>query len=439
MAQFLSSLFNAPVPAPIAGIFQSILTVWAATWWIVLPLVAGIMFWETWKIYLHWRFIGRLDFQLLEIKIPKNVLKTPKAMEQIFAAAHAPYSYGYRWTDRYWKGLEEYWMSFELVGRAGESHFYLRVPAAFRNMMESAIYSQYPEAEITEAEDYLHNMPNIIPNQTYMVDGFEEVLRHESYRPIRTYPMFEDPTEERRVETMGGLIEAMSKLQGDEQLWFQVILVPTGEDFQKEGERAIKKLLGIEETKEKKPNLFPKIDLGITPEDTLSALFRAPGEAKSHKKEEDSFKKLKFLIAPHDKERADAIQKKIAKLAFAATLRFLYIWPRDVDAKSEHVMSIHGFVRQFNTQDLNSLKPERGTTTAGYAVRGLFKQKRLHWRRRLIYEHYRHILPAHHESILNVEELATVFHFPIATTTTSELEKVESRKGTPPAALPVVE
>ena len=86
-------------------------------------------------------------------------------MEQIFAAAHAPYSYGIKPYKKYWKGMEEYWMVFELIGRAGETHFYLRVPSQFRNMMESAIYAAYPEAEITEAEDYLEELPKILPNE----------------------------------------------------------------------------------------------------------------------------------------------------------------------------------------------------------------------------------------------------------------------------------
>ncbi len=436
MAQFFASLFS--VPPGLLPVFQSIAAVWGATWWIILPLAAGAVFWDNWMLYLHWRFYNQLDFKLLEIKVPKNILKTPKAMEQIFAAAHAPYSYGIRFWDRYWKGMEEPWMSFELVGRAGESHFYLRVPSRFRNMMESAIYSQYPEAEITEADDYLKSMPKILPNKDFTIDGFEEVLRHENCRPIRTYLSFEDPTEERRVETMGGLLEAMSKLQNDEQLWFQVLLVPTGEGFQKEGEQSIKKLLKIEE-EEKKPSLLPSFDLGISLGEAIFAPFQHPGEAKARKKEEDAFKKLIFLVAPHDKERAEAIQKKIAKIAFEATLRFVAVGRRDAPAKPEHLSSVHGFVRQFNTQDLNSLKPLSATSTAGYAVRGLFRQTRLRWRRRLLYEHYRNILPTRHKSILNVEELATVFHFPIVSTTTSELEKIESRKGTPPAALPVVE
>lgn len=418
-------------------LLQSIGTVWGATWWIVVPLVTGMFAWEAWCLYLHYRFIKRQNLKLLEIKIPKNVLKTPKAMEQIFATAHAPYSYGYGFMQKYWQGLEEFWMSFELVGRAGESHFYLRVPAAFRNMMESAIYGQYPEAEITEVEDYLDSMPKILPNKNLNISGFEEVLRHPDYFPIRTYLSFEDPVEERRVDTMGMLVEAMSKMRGDEQMWLQVIARPTGEVVQKEGEKAIKKLLGIEEEK-KKGGLLPDFDLGISLGEALWAPFEHPGPAKS-KKDEDQFRKLRFLIPTHDKERADAIQKKIAKLAFDATIRFVYIERNDAPTKPEHVNSIHGFIRQFNTQDLNQLKPNKATTTAGYAVKGLFKKRRLHWRKRLIYEHYIHTLPAHKTAVMNIEELATIFHFPITAVSTSELEKVESRKGTPPATLPIVE
>ena len=135
------------------GVWHSILIAWSEVWWIVLPLCAIFIFWDFWLFYIHVRFVKAITWKLLEIKVPKNVLKTPKAMEQIFAAAHAPYSYGVLPFDKYWKGKEEYWMSFELVGSSGESHFYLRLPREFQHMMEAAIYGQYPEAEVVEVED----------------------------------------------------------------------------------------------------------------------------------------------------------------------------------------------------------------------------------------------------------------------------------------------
>ena len=149
-----------------SGIIQSILVVWGAVWWFVLPLIALLIFWEAWLLHLHCKWVTQHQMEVLEIKVPKNVLKTPKAMEQIFAAAHAPYSYGIPLVSKILEGQEEYWMVFELVGRAGETHFYLRVPPQFRNMMESAIYGHIPEAEITEAEDYLDELPHILPNES---------------------------------------------------------------------------------------------------------------------------------------------------------------------------------------------------------------------------------------------------------------------------------
>ena len=425
------------IPAQLIPIIQSIWTVWAAVWWIVTPIIAAIVAWEAWLLHLHHRFITSINWKLLEIKIPKNILKTPKAMEQIFAAAHAPYSYGIRLYDKYWKGQEEFWFSFEMVGRAGGTHFYLRVPSQFRNMMESAVYGQYPEAEITEAEDYLEEMPHIIPNDEFDVAGFEEILRHPNYLPIRTYPMFEEAVEEHRIDTIAGLMEIMSKLREDEQMWLQLIIKPTGEAFKEEGEKAIRKILNIEEKSEKKGSLLPKLDLGFGLSDILRAPFSPPGD-RAHK-EEKTEKMQRFIISPGDKEITEGISEKIAKLAFEATVRYLIIEKKQRTSDPGYTMALHGYMRQYNTQHLNSLKPDSATTTASYAVRGFFKQARLRWRKRLLFEHYRHILPAHHESILNIEELATIFHFPLGVVSTTELEKVESRKGSPPAGLPVIE
>jgi hypothetical protein len=231
-------------------------------------------------------------------------------------------------------------------------------------------------------------------------------------------------------------MEAMSKLKNDEQMWFQLLVKPTGEDFQKEGQKEIKKLLGIEDPK--KPSVWPEFDMGVTLSEAIRAPFEHPGEYDP-KKDQKQERMPRFLMTPVDKERADAIHLKISKLAFAATLRFLYVEKREGAVDSGHMNSVHGFIRQFNTQNLNSLKPEKTTSTAGYTVKGLFKKTRLRSRRRLIYEAYRHYAPAHHESILNIEELATVFHFPLGTVSTTELEKVESRKGSPPASLPIIE
>jgi hypothetical protein len=412
-----------PVVIAQAGLlWRSVVTAWDKVWWIALPLIAVFIFWDFWRIYLHVRFVRSIKWKLLEIKVPKTIMKTPKAMEQIFAAAHAPYSYGISAYDKYWKGKEESWMSFELIGSAGESHFYLRVPSEYRHMMESAVYGQYPDAEIIDAPEYMDQFPKILPNQNFDLSGFEEILRHESYLPIRTYPSFEESVEEQRLDPIASIMEAMSRLTGDEQLWYQIIVRPTGEAFKEEGDKKIAKIYGTDE-------------LG----DIVASPFRHPTGTEAPKKEEKT-KTQRVIVTPGEKEITEGIEMKISKIAFDATVRFLYINRRGVP-DAGFMNTVHGFIRQFNTQNMNSLKPNSPTSTAAWSVKGpLFKKTRIQWRKRLIWENYTKIVPGKaNATILNIEELATLLHFPITAVSTTELEKIGSRKGAPPSGVPLIE
>lgn len=436
MNSFLSSLLSG-APTQLRLVFASIIAAWDAVWWIVLPIVAIIIFWDFWKLYLHVKFTKSIKWKLLEIRVPKNILKTPKAMEQIFAAAHAPYSYGHSWMQKHWQGKEESWMAFELVGSAGESHFYLRLPSDLRHMMESAIYGQYPDAEIIEAAEYTDQYAKILPNKNFDVSGLEEILRHESYLPIRTYPSFEESVEEQRLDPIAPIMESMSRLKGDQQLWYQIVVRPTGEDFKKEGEKRINQIYGIEE-KKKPAGIFSGFGLGITLADVITAPFKHPGDHEASKKEEKP-KTQRTIVTPGEKEITEGIEMKISKIAFDATIRFVYINRRDVPDEG-FMNTVHGFIRQFNTQNMNSLKPNGATTTASYSVHGLFKKTKVQWRKRSMWESYKNVSPGKaNATILNIEELATLLHFPITAVSTTELEKIGSRKGSPPAGLPLME
>lgn len=423
--QFIWLVFN--------GLINGIQSVWIRVWWIALPLIAFFIFWDFWVLYIRSKFAGAIKWVLLEIKVPKNVLKTPKAMEQIFAAAHSPYSFGLRFMEKYWEGIIEYWMSFEIVGAAGESHFYLRLPKQFRHAMEAAIYAQYPEAEITEAEDYVKQTAQVLPNKMHDLFGYELILRNPDYFPIRTYPMFEESIEERRVDTIGTLLETISKLKDDERIWIQMLVRPTGDVWKGLGEEAIGKMTGTAEIKKKKPFDF---GLGVTMGELIKSPLEHPSLDAKEKKEESKLNFKMLMLTPGQREVVEGIERKIAKLGFETTIRFLFIDKRESFSR-DHVASVTGFFRQFNTQNSNSFRPDKETMTA--AVHGLFKQKRLNWRRRLIYEKYRDLVFNHHQPVLNIEELATVYHFPIIGVESTYLEKVESRKGGPPSKLPLID
>lgn len=428
MISFLPEILQGPVSV----FWDSVTLVWDRVWWIVVPLITLFIFWEFWVFYIQLKFIARIKWVLLEIKVPKNVLKTPKAMEQIFAAAHAPYSYGLRFFEKYWDGIVEYWMSFEIVGHAGESHFYLRLPKQFRNMMESAIYAQYPEAEITEAHDYMQDLPPVLPNKTYDIYGYELTLRKPSHYPLRTYPMFEEAVEERRIDTIAPLLETMSKLKEDEHILIQILARPAGDEWKKKAEEEIKKMAGLDE---KKKSGWPPI-FGLSAAEIVESPFKHPSLEVERKKDETRQNFRMLMMTPGQREVMEGIERKIAKLGFETTIRFIYVDKREAFSR-DNVAAVTGFFRQFNTQDMNLLKPDKKTMTG--SVHGLFKQTRLNMRRRVIHDKYKWLSFNGHKPILNIEELATIFHFPIFGVSPAFLEKIESRKGGPPARIPMIE
>ncbi len=51
--------------------------------------------------------------------------------------------------------------ALEIVSLEGVIHFYLRCESKFKPRVEAAIYSQYPNVEIIEVEDYVNLLPKI--------------------------------------------------------------------------------------------------------------------------------------------------------------------------------------------------------------------------------------------------------------------------------------
>lgn len=399
-------------------LWSSILTVWSWAWWIILPVIAAIIFLELWEQHKRALFHQSISWKVLELRVPQNILKTPKAMEQIFSAA-------------YLEG-EKHWMSFEVVGRAGDTHFYLRLPSQYRNMMEAAIYAQYPDAEITEVDDYVKQMPRTMPNPDFEIHGIEEGLAKDAWLPIKTYATFEDSVEERRLDTISLLVESMAKLKDDEQIWYQLVVKPADEKWKKGAEAAVNKLSGIEAPKTSS-GFFSGFGLGLSVQDIIAAPIRHPNEAAAAKKEEKPKDKTQ---SPGAKDSIDGIRQKTSKLAFETTVRVLYIDRRAAFGK-DNLSSMAAFFRQFNTQNLNFFKPNAERTTG--KQKGFFKKWKLALSKREFYAAYAHAAPtAGAKCILNTEELATIYHFPLGTVGTTELRKVGSRKGGPPATLPLI-
>lgn len=423
--------------AIIFGIIRSTWYVFSLVWWLVVPLALFFIWREFWVWGLNRMWKKSISWSLLEIKIPRNILKTPKAMENIFSALHALYATDPGFEDMYFKGSDLNWLTCELVGYAGGVHFYIRCPKSHRNLVESAVYSEYPDAEIIDGEDYTELMPDVLPNDVYDIFGADFVLAKPNPYPIRTYEFFEANVDEQRLDPISAITEVMSRLREGEAIWLQYLVKPIPSDALKaEGEAIRDKMM---QRKKDAPTSFWGSLLGGLGEFMVNLLnaFRQAPEWSTVQKKEEGMKMIHH--SPGEKNILEGVENKMAKLCFEAAVRFIYIDRQDSFTPA-NVAAINGAFRQFSTQDMNSFRPLGDTltfvTSKKLTTKSWFRKQKLYLKKRMIYDMYRLRWFPPKASILNTEELATIFHFPIVTVESPLLRRLETRKGEPPSNVP---
>ena len=402
--------------------------------WLVAPLFLFLVWRSVWLVYVQKTYAGSQEWVTLELKIPSLVERTPKVMEQVFAGLH---SIGSRanFKEKWWDGKHQLHISMEIVGIGGAIHFLVKTPAQFRRLIESQIYSQYKDCEIEEVEDYAWSLPDNIPNEQYDLWGTELIFTKEDAYPIRTYRFFEEPaTEKKFIDPLASLMEVLGELKEGEQIWVQYLIKPTGDEWQKEGQRLVDKLIGRRSAKKSGDNVAEEIYQFFY--DLISVLFgRMPtGSAANGKEEKEKPETLMQHLSPGMKETVAALEESISKHGFKSGIRILYIARTDVFSKT-NIPAALGAFKQFSTYNLNGFKPnDKVTPSADY----LFKKTREYIRKRRLYTRARIRFFVSKGIIFNTEELATVYHIPSTVLEAPKLPKITAKKAEPPKALPTI-
>ena len=436
------------------GIATSAWNVFTDVWWLILPFILFFPLRDLWAIYLRDRTIKKMTWSLFQIKVPDNILKTPKAMEQVFASMYASYSHGINFLLKYIDGMVDDWYSFEIVGNSHGINFYVFAPSNRKAVVESAVYSQYPDAEVVEVEDYTELLPKSLPNKEYNLWGSDLKLNRESFYPINTYSYFEDAQEEKRLDPISAIAEVMSGLKENEWLWWQIVICPSdsskGIDNQwvEEGEEKISELAG---QKKQPPGPGFTENLG----EWLQNLAVAPVQIPEwgFGKAEEKGPTFKFMN-PSESDVAKAIHTKISKLGFDTTIRFIYIGPTR-DFSSAVGTAVFGSIRQFNNPKLNTFGPGKELTLiSGGNWKGKFipfyKRLMLASRKKKIFSNYKKrklrskyvdkYRPSSAPIVtFSTEELATLYHFPTMLVKAPMMQRTESKRGGAPVNLPIVE
>lgn len=407
--------------------------------WIVLVwllLVGGIRFYvellqkkntDTWK------------FVLLAIDIPQLNVQTPKAVEQMFAhlagALNRP-----DLREKFREGFKQRWFSFEIVSIEGYIQFLVWTEEKFRDLVEASVYAQYPDVQITEVEDYVGRIPDRFPNDEYEIFGADFTLAEDTAYPIRTYREFEHSISKDTVlkDPMGTFLESFTRIGHGEQMWFQILVEPVGNEWKEKAIQKIKEIIGDSSTKTHKAGALDVLSGSVTGMFNIinDELFARPfggsveGSSAHNTERPAEPNQLKYLT-PGQSKTVEAMEEKMAKIGFKTKMRAFYIARKEVYNPVRGVNALVGAINQFNIPTANSIVPKIKTN-----VRGLHKQIRIKNAMLKAYKK-RKIVYGTNPFILNIEELATIWHFPMSHVKTPMVQKAASKMAEPPAGLPV--
>ncbi len=378
-------------------------------------------------------------FTFLAIDIPRGNAQSPRAVENLFSylgGAHGSTNL----MDTYWEGKFQLGFSFEIISNGGYTQFLIRTPVANRDLVESAIYSQYPDAEITEVEDYAKQYADVtFPSDKYDIAGAEFVLVTDQALPIKTYPEFEHQFGEPETtfrDPMAALMDLCSSLKPGEQLWYQILVIPTDMAWPSFIEDKVSDIL--KEKKKAKPTIFNDLADQAMSFINVGANMIVGGEPAAPKKEEKKDDSLKMMnLKPKQKKQVESIHEKASKMPFKIKIRGVYFAEKEVANKAKGFAGFVGFMKQFTATDLNGLKPDMDKT--GTSTAYLFKDSHLNQKKNKILKNYiaRSGSSGRPTFYLNVEELATIWHFPIEGVVKAPLiQKTSGRKAEPPMTLP---
>lgn len=375
---------------------------------------------------------------VLMVRVAKDNETGPLVAEQVFSTIHSIVTDLSLW-DRL-RGIASEKISFEIANIGRSIRFYVQFPARLRNLVEGQVYAQYPNVEIEEVSDYsiaptAEVAQNKIDTAVHAEGRDRQIMVHQptedlkfssinaystavgaelsltspDFFPIKFYNQFEDKSTQMNVDPLSGITATLAKFSDpDEQAWIQYVVSPISEKRGKYLQKAYeayssykKKFFQkwyynyfVKSSKLKRIILFP------------IGLFLGPNR---YKPAPEAAKEEKSLLPA---------KEKLSGLLYHVNIRIVYVPKiKDLGTATVKLKEIAGSFKQFNMPSSN-----------GFALAKIYKDSSI------VARYQARVLE--NPFLLNVKEMATIFHLPNITVQTPNIYWVRSKKVEPPNDLP---
>ncbi|MBI5529916.1 MAG: type IV secretory system conjugative DNA transfer family protein [Candidatus Doudnabacteria bacterium] len=386
---------------------------------ILLGLIAvfGAVFFYYYKrhVYHTKHVVPRIqDWVFLEIQMPKDGSpekddQRPKSEEEkkhmIAVAEQLFTTLSESGHTKGWLLGKDYY-SFEIACTDKKISFYVNCPRALQQLVEKQIQAQYPHA-------YIEEIPGYNPFQKDGQVELEELQLNKKYvYPFRTYKTTE-------TDPLNSLTNVMSKLAENEGAVIQYIISPAGTNWQYRPRK-----MALEIQQGKSPELVERgkmyrllIGLARGVGKTLSGSGKGNGN-QSHAHKDLSGYSSPIQLTPMQQEIVKKLEEKASRPGYKVNIRLVTSSSTPGNASS-HMRNLLSSFLQYNMPPFNGLHATRRDK------KDILKD--------FIFRVFR---DNGNQSILNTEELASLWHLPTPYIETPNIKWLISKKAPPPVNLP---
>ena len=292
--------------------------------------------------------------------------------------------------------------SLEVVLIEGLIYFYIGLPENSINFFKERIQSVYPDVEIEPVEDY-----NIF-NPGGVVLGSSIRLKNHFIFPIKTYKKLE-------IDPFDSITNSLTKLEKGDSAAIQIIARSSYKRWHKKSSRFTRKVSKTGDLLSAKRLLGRGIAMNLFFQfiNLLFDIFKSEA-SKNVMKDPNQVPKLSQM----EQETLKGIEEKNSKAGLDLNIRII------VSAKTEAVAKIYldnisNSFSQYNMYEYgNSFfasKVNQNTLISDFIYRKFNDSQRI---------------------ILNTEELASIYHLPLSSTSTPNISWLEAKKSGAPSNIP---
>jgi hypothetical protein len=353
------------------------------------------------------------NWVFLEVQMPKQVSdaeqqrpKTEEEKKLLISVVEQLYTtLSQVGGEKGWLESKDY-ISFEIACTDKKISFYINCSRHLQETVEKQIHSQYPHAYIEEVRGYN-------PFQKGgEVETMELQLNKKYVYPVRTYKSME-------TDPLNALTNAMSKLDENEGAAIQILLSPAGEHWQHRPRH-----MALEIQQGKNPHIvergmfnrvFRELFFGIGRGLQGKALRRSGQNQTRH---DLSGQYSPINLTPMQQEIVKRLEEKASRPGFKTNIRLITSSAQPGQAKV-HMHNLAAAFLQYNMPPFN-----------GFKVR---KRKEKDVLKDYIFRIFRDYGT---QSVMNTEEIASIWHLPTPYLETPNIKWLVSKKAPAPVNMP---